>query len=166
MQSRRKRLAGVRWLVKKNVGRFEKKAKKDAKRKREESQELAQADKVKRQQTRMDNLANRYSPKELNIELGAAFFSAGISHKFAENQHFRRFIKKVRLAPDSYSLPNAKGMGGHVLQDVKKDLQTETDRQALQARETGFTVAVDMGKDTNKASQCMMMTNTVEAEVF
>ena len=53
-----------------DVGRFlaEKKTKKDAKRKREESQELAQADKVKRSQTRMTNLANRYSSKELNIE--------------------------------------------------------------------------------------------------
>ena len=57
-------------------------------------------------------------------------------------------------------------MGGHVLQAVKVELQTDTVRPAQQARETVFTAAIDMGKDTNKQSQCMKMTNTVEAEVF
>ena len=57
-------------------------------------------------------------------------------------------------------------MGGHVRQAVKVELQTDTVRPAQQARETMFTAAIDMGKDTNKQSQCMKMTNTVEAEVF
>ena len=38
-----------------------------------------------------------------------------------------------------------RGMGGQVLQAVKVELQKDTDRQAQQARETGFTAVAQPG---------------------